>query len=371
MKFIISSGTLYKSLQSIIGIIGSNNVLAILEDFKFDIGKNEIHISATDLETYMIVSITPDEVSGTGEICIPAKILMEFLKNVPEQPLKFEINKDLHIDITSSSGKSQMVGEDVKNFPPKPEISAKKEFSMSSAELSDGISKALVAVSTDSMRPSMNGVNFVLTGTDLTFVSTDAHRLVCCTKNGIQCPEETHFVAPRKALNQLKQILDGTSELTISYDENHLMVHGDRLVMTCRLIDDKFPDYQSVIPRDNPYKLQVSKADFLSSLRRVSVFANKTTYQVELDIKGSSLELNARDIDFSYEGEEKMNCQYDGEDMKIAFNARLLVDLIPLVEDDEFVLELSQPNRAGIIRPPAQSDDETLTMLVMPLMIHG
>ncbi len=371
MKFIVSSGTLHKNLQNIVGIIGTNNVLPILEDFKFDIDSDKLTISATDLETFMKVEVEPSSAEGKGSICIPAKVLMEYLKNLSEQPITFEIKDDFGIDITSGSGKSKMVGEDVKNFPPEPKTGGLSSFTMPAAELSDAIAKTLIAVSQDDMRPAMSGVFFDIAKDSVTFVSTDAHRLIRCIKTGVGSAEAGSFIVPKKSLNQLKNTLHSATEVTISYDESVIMVEGEKLLMMSRLIDAKFPDYKAVIPANSPFKLTVSKAEFLSSLRRVSVFANKTTNQVELNIKGSSLELKSNDLDYSYEGDEKMNCNYEGDDMKIAFNAKFLVEMLPLIEDEEILMELSQPARPGIIKPIEEKENEDLLMLVMPLMINN
>jgi len=371
MKFIVSSGTLFKNLQNISGIIGSNNVLPILEDFKFDIDKNKLTISATDLETFMKVEVEPSSAEGSGSICIPARVLMEYLKNLPEQPLTLDIGDDFAIEITSSSGKSKLVGEDSKNFPPEPQTDDLTSFTMPAAELSDAIAKTLVGVSHEDTRPAMSGVYFELDKESITFVSTDAHRLIRCIKTGMSTPGKGNFIVPRKSLTQLKNTLHATTEVTISYDDSILTVEGEKLLMISRLIDAKFPDYKAVIPANNPFELRVSKEEFLNSLRRVSVFANKTTNQVELEIKGSSLELKSNDMDFSYEGDEKMNCTYKGEDMRIAFNSKLLVELLPLIEDEEILMELSQPNRAGIIKPSEKKHNEDLLMLVMPLMLNN
>jgi len=371
MKFIVSSGTLFKNLQNIVGIIGSNNVLPILEDFKFDINKGGITISATDLETFMKVSMDPTDVDGKGSICIPAKVLMEYLKNLPEQPITFDIGDDYGIVITSSSGKSKIVGEDIKSFPPEPSSDNLESFNMPAAELSDAIAKTLVAVSQDEMRPAMSGVLFELGKDSMTTVSTDAHRLIRCIKSGFEIPKKASFIVPKKSLTQLKNTLHNAAEVTISFDDNILIVEGQKLLMISRLIDAKFPDYKVVIPADNPFQLKVSKDEFLSCLRRVSVFANKTTNQVELRIKGSGLELKSNDMDFSYHGDEKMNCEYDGDDMNIAFNSKLMVEMIPLIDDEEILIELSQPSRAGIMKPSEKKDNEDLLMLIMPLMLNN
>jgi DNA polymerase III subunit beta len=369
MRFIVSSGTLLKNLQSISGIISTNNVLPILESFLFDLQKDKLSVVSTDLETMMKVSV---DVQSTheGSLCIQAKVLLDYLKNLPEQPITFDINtSDYGIDITSEQGKYKIVGEDSKSFPTEPKAADTTSFKMSASEFTDGIAKAVIAVSNDDLRPAMSGVLFELSASNLTMVATDAHRLVRCVKTDVGSKKEGKFIVPKKALTQLKNGLSTSTEITISYNANHMFVEGVNMQLSCRLIDAKFPDYKVVIPADNPYNLTLNKNDFMGALRRVSVFANKTTNQVVLDIVGNNLHLYAQDVDFSFEGNEQMTCSYDGEDMKIAFNARLLLELVMALDGEEIRFELSTPTRAGLIKPSQPKEHEDLLMLLMPLMI--
>jgi DNA polymerase-3 subunit beta len=216
----------------------------------------------------------------------------------------------------------------------------------------------------------MTGVFFELQPDAITFVSTDAHRLVQFRRTDIAPPQADGFVVPRKPLQQLRGTLPADeTPLDLSYNGSHLFINTGRLSMSCRLIDARFPDYKAVIPQDNPYKLTVNRMDFMSALRRVSVFANKTTNQVVLDIKGNVLQLSAQDIDFSYEGKESLPCSYSGEDMKIAFNAKLMVEMIANMDGNDVQLDLSTPTRAGIFRPTEPVDGEEELMLLMPLMV--
>lgn len=369
MRFIVSSGSLLKNLQSISGIISTNNVMPILESFLFEVQRDKLHVLSTDLETMMKMEL---DIQSTeeGTLCIQAKVLLEYLKNLPEQPITFDINqKDLGIDITSEQGKYKIVGQDAKAFPKEPKAGDTTTFSISASEFTDGISKAVIAVSNDDLRPAMSGVLFELSPNNLTFVATDAHRLVRCTKTDVNCKKDERFIVPKKALIQLKNNLNTSIEIKLSYNKNHLFVDAGNMQLSCRLIDAKFPDYKVVIPADNPYKLTLNRNEFIGALRRVSVFANKSTNQVVLDIVGSNLHLYAQDVDFSFEGNEQMVCQYHGDDMKIAFNARLLLELITTLEGEEVHFELSTPTRAGIILPSEQKQHEDLLMLIMPLMI--
>ena len=370
MKFIVSSSALLKQLQHISGVISSNTVLPILEDFLFEIEKNKLTVVATDLETVMKIHIDI-EARDSGRICIPAKILMDSLKNLPDQPLTFTIDKSFGVEITSDNGKYKVMGENPDNFPKEPAAKDTNMFPMSSGAVVTAINKTLFAVSNDDLRPAMTGVFFELDSKGITFVATDAHRLVRYRKTDVSCPQKDSFIVPKKPLNLLKSALpDNDDELKISYNSNHLFIEHGTTELVCRLIDARFPDYKVVIPVENPYKMTVSRADFQNALRRVSVFSNKSTNQVALTISGAELQLAAQDIDFSFEGNERMTCRYEGEDIQIAFNAKFLIELLNASGSSEVVLELSTPTKAGIILPVEKEENEEVLMLAMPLMLN-
>jgi len=371
MKFIVSSSQLLKHLQQISGVINANTVLPILEDFLFEIEKNKLTVVATDLETVMKIHLDI-EAKDSGKVCIPSKILLDSLKNIAEQPLTFNIDKNFGVEITSDNGKYKVMGENPDNFPKEPVADAATSFTMPSSALVTAINKSLFAVSNDDLRPAMTGVFFELDSKGMTCVATDAHRLVRFKRTDVSCPKTDTFIVPKKPLNLLKSALpQNEDELQISYNSNHLFVKHNGTELVCRLIDARFPDYKVVIPTDNPYKLTVSKNDFQSALRRVSVFSNKSTNQVALSISGSELQLAAQDVDFSFEGNERMACQYDGEDLQIAFNAKFLIEMLNAADTDEVVIELSTPTKAGIIKPTEAEENEELLMLVMPLMLNN
>lgn len=371
MKFIASSNQLLKHLQQISGVINTNTVLPILEDFLFEIENNKLTIVATDLETMMKIHMDI-EAKESGRVCIPAKILLDSLKNIPEQPLTFNIDASFGVEITSDNGKYKVMGENPDNFPKEPAVEDASSFKMPASALLNAINKCLFAVSNDDLRPAMTGVFFDLSPKGITSVATDAHRLVRYTRTDVECPEATSFIVPKKPLNLLKIVLPMSDEmLDISYNENHLFVKHGGTEMVCRLIDARFPDYKVVIPTDNPYKLTVVKNDFQNALRRVSVFSNKSTNQVALTITGSELQLAAQDVDFSFEGNERMACQFDGEDLQIAFNAKFMIEILSAADTEEVVIELSTPTKAGIIKPTETGDNEELLMLVMPLMLNN
>jgi DNA polymerase III subunit beta len=370
MKFIVSSSQLLKQLQHIAGVINANTVLPILEDFLFEVEKNKLNVVATDLETVMRIQLDI-EAKDSGKVCIPARILMDSLKNIADQPLTFNIDKSFAVEITTDNGKYKVMGENPDNFPKEPAADDTTSFTMPASALITAINKTLFAVSNDDLRPAMTGVYFELNKDYVQFVATDAHRLVRYKRTDANAPKADSFIVPRKPLNLLKAALPGNEdEITISYNSNHLFVKHGTTQMSCRLIDARFPDYKVVIPTDNPYKMVVSKSDFQSALRRVNVFSNKSTNQVVLNISGSELQLAAQDVDFSFEGNERMKCSYDGEDLAIAFNARFLIEMLNAADSDEVRLELSTPTKAGIIKPTEADDNEDLLMLVMPLMLN-
>ncbi len=370
MKFIVSSSALLKQLQHIAGVINANTVLPILEDFLFEVEKNKLTVVATDLETVMRVQLDI-EAKESGKVCIPAKILIDSLKNIADQPLTFNIDKNFGIEITSDNGKYKVMGENPDNFPKEPAADDTTSFTMTASALVTAINKTLFATSSDDLRPAMTGVFFELDKKGVQFVATDAHRLVRYKRKDAAGTKNDSFIVPRKPLNLLKSAIPSNEdEITLSYNGNHLFVKHGTTQMSCRLIDARFPDYKVVIPLDNPYRLTVNKNDFQSALRRVSIFSNKSTNQVALSISGSELQLASQDVDFSFEGTERMKCQYNGEDLVIAFNARFLIEMLNAADSDEVNLELSTPTKAGLIKPSEQDENEELLMLVMPLMLN-
>jgi DNA polymerase III subunit beta len=372
MKLIVSSGILLKKLQSISGIISTNNILPIVENFKFDISNDVLKATSTDTETTMTVQI-PIQCKESASICLEAKLLTDYLKNLGEQPLTFDINvKAYSIEITSDEGKYKMMGENAIAYPKEPVSADGKSFSMPSSRLLNGITNTVFAVGTDDLRVAMTGVYFEMAPQSLTFVATDAHRLVRYMLADVACDNTAGIIVPKKPLNQLKSLLpNDDSAVNITVTDNNLFVNNDNLWLCCRLIDGKFPDYKVVIPNDNPYLLTVNRSEFLSGLRRVSVFANKTTNQLVLKITASEMRMFAQDVDFAHEGNESMPCTFTGDDLDIAFNAKLLLELVAALNVEEIGIELSTSSRAGILKPIEKTEGEDILMLIMPLMLNS
>jgi DNA polymerase-3 subunit beta len=372
MKFIVSTTSLLKGLQTIGGVVSSTSLLPILEDFLFIVQKDKLILFASDLETSMHTVVNVES-QDTGKVAIPAKILVDTLKNLPEQPLIFSIDENtLAVEITSESGRYRLTGEDPEDFPKIPAEDSVAEIRIPGSVLSGAIARTLFAVSNDEMRPAMTGVLFQLGAEGITFVSTDAHKLVKLVNTQVRSSKEAQLIIPKKALNLLKSTVpNNDTVVNIGYNKSHAFFTFDNTKLISRLIEANYPDYNAVIPINNPNKLTLNRLEFQNSLRRVSIFSNKTTYQVVLNITGSELKISAQDIDFSNEANERLTCNYEGTDMDIAFNARFLVEMLGVIDSDEIEIELSTPTRAGVLRPAEKNENEDLLMLVMPVMINA
>jgi DNA polymerase III subunit beta len=371
MKFSVSSTELLKQLQIVSGAIGSNPVLPILEDFLFRIENKILTIVATDLETSISTSL---EVLADDDytVAIPAKMLLDTLKALPQQPLTFTINEEnYNIEITSSYGKYKLVGENGADFPNIPESDTVDTVKLNSQYLLEGITKTVFATSSDELRPAMTGVYFQIDFNKLICVATDAHKLVKYTTHQMVGEVATSFIVPKKALNLLKNALPANDSVTLSFNKANAFFKFGGVHLVCRLIDGRYPDYNAVIPVDNPNQMVVSRTDLANSLKRIAIYANKTTNQVVLDISDKSLTASAQDLDFSNEATEQMACTFDGSPMKIAFNAKFLAEMLGILDTDEVKLQLSTPSRAGILLPSEENTDREILMLVMPVMINN
>lgn len=372
MKFSVSSSDLQKKLSLAGGAISSNPVLPILEDFLFTIQGNQLTIAATDLEVSVTTSLEVNA-DGDGTVAVPAKILMDTLKALPQQPITFNVDEDNYgIEITSAYGKYKLAGENGEDYPDIPTPSEADEVSVSALSLLEGINKTLFATSTDELRPAMTGVYFQVDFSKLVMVATDAHKLVKYSLSDITGEVTSSFIVPKKALNLLKGALPSTDEqVAVTFDKsNAFFAFGDNK-MACRLIDARYPDYNAVIPVDNPNELLISRTDLQQSLKRIVIYANKTTNQVILTIADGSLTVSAQDLDFSNEATEQLACTYNGDPLTIGFNAKFLVEMLGVLEGEEIKLEMSTATRAGILLPTEQAGGQEIMMLVMPVMLSN
>ncbi len=372
MKFIVSSSPLLKQLQILGGVINNNNTLPILDNFLFDLSKNQLKISASDLETTMS-SVIEVESNSTGSLAINSRLLLDTLKTFPNQPLIFKTEGEGTIEISSDQGKYDMAFFSGEEFPKAVALPTPSKTVIPANILSTAISKTIFATGNDDLRPVMSGVFFQFSSESLTFVATDAHKLVKYSRTDVTADQTAEFIMPKKPLNLLKGILSNIdTSVTIEYNNTNAKFTFDNIVLVCRLIDGKYPNYEAVIPKENPNKLTVDRASFLNSVKRVSIFSSKTTHQIRLKMAGTELNISAEDLDYANKADERLSCDYQGDDMQIGFNSRFLSEMLSNLTANDVLIEMSLPNRAGILTPiDGIEEGEQVTMLVMPVMLNG
>lgn len=354
------------------GVINNANTLPILDNFLFEINGNTLTLTASDLETTFSTKITVESESNSM-IALPARLLLDTLKTFPEQPLTFLKTEKNTVEISANNGKYAVAYVEGEEFPKAAQVTDAKTTQISGNVLYTAINSTLFASGNDDLRPVMSGVFFQFSTESLTFVATDAHKLVKYTRTDLSSSESTEFIMPKKPLQLLKGILQGIEEeISIEYNETNAQFRFGDSSLTCRLIDGKYPNYEAVIPKENPNQMQVNRTSFLNSVRRVSIFSNKTTFQIRLKIAGAALQISAEDFDYSNSAEERLDCDYQGDDITIGFNSRFLIEMLNGLECDEVKLSMSLPNRAGLLTPLDHTEEgEDVTMLVMPVMLNN
>ena len=374
MKFIVSSLKLLKNLQALSGVIGSKNTLPILDDFLFQLTENELKITTSDLDVTMTVNMVPDMVDGTGEVTIPARLLLEIMKNFPDVPITISVdNNTLAVELIAGEGRYKLAGHKSDEFPQLPAMADTSVWEIPADVLAKGFEKTVFATGMDEIRPIMSGVLMEMTENYLTFVATDAHKLVRYRRMDVKSDVVASFIVPKKPINQLKNILGTLADEPVRVEFNKTnasFVFGD-YVLICRLIEGRYPNYEAVIPKNNPNQLTIDRQTFLAAIRRVAVFSSKATHQVRFRITGQEIMLTAEDIDFYNEAKERLTCSYTGDDMEIGFNSRFFQEMLGNFDSDEVKLEMSAPNRAGILTPVGNENEaEDLLMLLMPVMLN-
>jgi len=372
MKFIVSSASLLKQLSAINGVITNNPVVPILENFLFEIKDSVLQVTASDLQTSMITELGV-EAKEDGNIAVPAKILMDTLKNLPEQPVTFTIEEETYsIEISSENGRYKLSGENATDFPRVPTVNDGFTLDISSSLLGTAINSTLFATSTDELRPAMSGVYAVINNTNTTFVATDGHRLVRYRRVDIASDTHNTVLLPRKALNLIKNALPTENTLVkFEFTPSNAYFSFQNIQMICRLIDERFPDYENVIPQENTKKLTIERADIVNCLKRIAIYSNKTTNQIRFKIAGSELVISAEDLDFSNEANERLTCDYEGDDIEIGFNGKFLLDVLNNITTSKVIMELSEPNKAALLFPETNNENEDVLMLVMPVMLSN
>ena len=372
MKFIVNSTALLRELQKLNGVTSSNNTLPILDNFLLDINSNNMTIIASDLETTMMSTISV-EADVDGKITIPARILIDTLKTFSNQPLTFIVNTETFgIEMSSEMGNYKLAGQNANEFPKTPKLNGSSTTTIKGDILANAINKTLFASGNDELRPVMSGMFCELSTEQITFVATDAHKLVKHTRTDIYSDKTASFILPKKPLTILKNNISDDADIKLEFNDTNALFTFNNITIICRLIDGKYPNYEAVIPKDNPNKLTIETASLLSSIKRVSIYANKTTHQIRLKIAGSELQITSEDLDFANKAEERLSCQYEGTDMEIGFNSKFVIDMLNNIGAEQISLEMSAPNRAGIILPlDGLEEGENTLMLVMPVMLNN
>jgi DNA polymerase-3 subunit beta len=376
MKFVVSSTELLGHLQAISRVISSKNTLPILDNFLFNLSGNDLEITASDLESTLITRMKLENADGDGIIALPARILLDTLKEFSVQPLAFDISLDtLAVVITSENGKFNIVGQNGVDFPALPAIKKDKRFSfvINADVLLSGINKTLFATADDELRPVMGSI-FVEASTDkITFVASDAHKLVRYQRTDAHADDNSSFILPKKPASLLKNILPRESgPVTVEYDDKNAFFNLNDYKVVCRLVEGNYPNYNSVIPKNNPRKITIDRVEFYNTLKRVSVFSNQASNLVKLQLKGNQAMVSAQDIDFSISAYEKIKCQYQGDDMEIGFKSVFLLEILSNIGSQDVMIELADPTRAGLFLPgETENESEDLLMLLMPMMINA
>jgi DNA polymerase-3 subunit beta len=374
MKFVVSSTELLSHLSVVSRVISSKNTLPILDNFLFKLEGNNLEITASDLETTLTTLLKLENVTEGGEVAVPYRILIDTLKEFPEQPLTFDISADtLAIKVITETGQFNIVGQSAEDFPVKSLIDAGSKVSvqMPVESLLSGITKTLFAAADDEMRPVMNGIFFQLTPECATFVASDAHKLVRYKRLDVKHDEERSFILPKKPATLLKNILPKESgSVLVEFDKKNAHFTLPNYTMVCRLVEGVYPNYNSVIPVNNPNEMTIDRVEFYNSLRRVAPFANQASNLVKLSLTGNNLMVSAQDLDFSISAYERAKCQYEGEAMDIGFKSTFLIEILSNLSASEIKMSLSDPSRAGLLFPMTkENEDEDVLMLIMPMMV--
>lgn len=373
MKFIVSTSVLLKNLLSVSGVLTSSNTLPILDNFLFELTDDSLRVTASDLETTMTVIIPVTKSDENGIIAVPARFLVDILKTFPDVPMSFNINNEtFQIEISAGEGKYKLTGYNGDVFPQSPIVENSTNITLSSQTLANAFNKTLFATGNDDMRIVMTGVFCQLSDKDITFVATDAHKLVRYRRTDTKASEGGSFVLPKKPLNLIKNILSTVDvPVKIEYNNTNVLFEFENILMVCRLIDGKYPNYEAVIPANNTKKLTINRQQILTSIKRVSIFSNQLTRQIRFSITGQELMLTAEDTELSNEAKERLSCNFSGEDIEIGFNSKFILEMINNLDSEEICIEMSASNRAALIFPVNNSTEgEDILMLVMPVMLN-
>ena len=371
MKFTVSSADLLAAVNIVNGAIPSKSTMPILESLLLERDGDTLRISATDLEISIIhplaVNFAGD--SSDAPIAVPAKRLLDTLRALPEVPLSFSSDDDFSIHLSTDQGRYKMVGQDGKDFPALPSLEEKQEITVEGNLIERAVRKTNFAVSKDALRPAMMGVFFQIGNTASFVVATDGHRLVKLVLEEMTSTDAAEFIVPEKALTLVGRVA-GEESCSLHLAEGHVSFEFEDTQVLARLIDESYPNYEAVIPKENDRRLRVNRQAMLNAVKRVGLYSSSMTNQVRLELAAEEIKISAEDIERASEAHETIPCEYDGESMTIGFNADYLTEVLNNLASDEVLIDMSSPNRAGIMTPDEQEEGENILMLIMPVMLN-
>ncbi|KAA6347783.1 DNA polymerase III subunit beta [termite gut metagenome] len=373
MTFNVSSSLLFGRLQAISRVINSRNSLPILEYFLFRIEDSVLSITASDNETTMVTSVNLNSSDSNGSFAIAAKTILDSLKELPEQPLNFIVDINTYgIIVKYQNGVYNLIGQNADEFPQSATVGNDSvRLNINGQVLMNSLNRTFFATADDELRPVMNGIYFDITSENITIVASDGHKLVRCKVLDTHGAERAAFILPKKPASLLKGLLPKEmGNIDIEFDQRNAVFILENYRMVCRLIEGRYPNYNSVIPQSNPYKVTADRQQLLSALRRVSIFSSQGSSLIKFRLQENTITISAQDIDFSTSAEETLVCQYVGDEMSIGFKSSFFIEILSNISANEVVIELADPSRAGIILPSEQEENEDLLMLLMPMMLN-
>jgi DNA polymerase-3 subunit beta len=373
MRFTVSSTALSNKLVALSKVINSKNALPILGDFVFDISGQTLRLTASDSENTMQTSVELTESDSDGRFAIGNHDLLEAMKGFSEQPITFSVDYQQNLaKITYQNGLFSLPIENADEYPVAQQVSdSANTIVISNQLLLDNINRSIFATAQDELRPVMNGIYFDLTPDCLSIVASDGHKLVRNKIFSIKSEQPAAFILPKKPATLLKSLLgkDG-GDVSIRFDERNAEVNYGEGTIQCRLIEGRYPNYNSVIPQNNPNELRVDRNGLLAALRRVQPFANDSSNLIRFHVEGTTLQLDAEDYDFSKTATERMNCEYNGQPMSIGFKGSSFIDILNNFSCSEVIIQLADPSRAGLVLPSEQPENQDVLMLMMPMLIN-
>ena len=373
MRFTVSSTALSSRLVALSRVINSKNSLPILGDFLFEVVDGRLNLTASDSEVMMKTSIDLTDNDGNGRFCVGNHDLLEAVKGISEQPITFDVDQTANIaKIGYQNGMFSLPVESADEFPQPQQIGeGANVINIATATLAENINRSIFATAQDELRPVMNGIYFDLTPDYLAIVASDGHKLVRNKVLNVKSEQPAAFILPKKPAALLKGVLGKQGgDVVIRFDERNAEINFEEGTIICRLIEGRYPNYNSVIPQSNPNTLTVDRLGLLAALRRVQPFSNDSSNLIRFHVENGTLQLDAEDYDFSKTATEKMSCDYNGMPMSIGFKGSSFIEILGNFDCEQVAIQLADPSRAGLVLPLEQPENQDVLMLMMPMLIN-